>query len=116
VNQLKEVYIMKDKICLVTGATSGIGKATALGLARSGATVAIVGRDRVRGEAARDEIRNASGNPKVDLLLADLSSQAVIWASVEMVWCKEGDLSVGMRPLKNRRRSLPTKVMRHVAT
>jgi NADPH:quinone reductase-like Zn-dependent oxidoreductase len=78
VNQLKEVYIMKDKICLVTGATSGIGKATALGLARSGATVAIVGRDRVRGEAARDEIRKASGNPKVDLLLADLSSQAAI--------------------------------------
>jgi retinol dehydrogenase 14 len=73
-----EVNPMKDKSCLVTGATSGIGKATALGLARMGATVVIVGRDRERGEAARDEIRNLSGNPKVGLLLADLSSQAAI--------------------------------------
>jgi len=69
---------MKDKICLVTGATSGIGKATAMGLARMGATVVIVGRARERGEAARDEIRNLSGNPKVEMLLADLSSQAAI--------------------------------------
>jgi short-subunit dehydrogenase len=68
-----EVNPMKDKSCLVTGATSGIGKATAMGIARMGATVVIVGRDRERGEAARDEIRNLSGNPKVDLLLADLS-------------------------------------------
>lgn len=66
---------MQGKICLVTGATSGIGKETALGLAHMGATVVMVARDRTRGEAVRDEIRAQSGNQLVDLLLADLSSQ-----------------------------------------
>jgi NAD(P)-dependent dehydrogenase (short-subunit alcohol dehydrogenase family) len=69
---------MKDKICMITGASSGIGKATALGLARKGATVLMVCRDRGRAETARDEIRVASGNLRVELLLADLSSQAEI--------------------------------------
>jgi NAD(P)-dependent dehydrogenase (short-subunit alcohol dehydrogenase family) len=77
-NHQKEANKMKDKICMVTGATSGIGKATAMGLAKMGASIVLVGRDRERGEAARDEIRNLSRNPKVDLLLADLSSQAAI--------------------------------------
>jgi NAD(P)-dependent dehydrogenase (short-subunit alcohol dehydrogenase family) len=69
---------MDGKICMVTGANSGIGKATALGLAQLGATVVIVSRDRARGEAARDEIRAKSGNTNIDLLLADLSSQQSI--------------------------------------
>jgi NAD(P)-dependent dehydrogenase (short-subunit alcohol dehydrogenase family) len=43
---------MKGKVCVVTGATSGIGKATATALARLGATVVLVGRDRGRTEAA----------------------------------------------------------------
>lgn len=66
---------MKDKTCIVTGANSGLGKATALGLARLGARVVMVCRDRARGEAARQEIVAASGSQSVDLLLADLSSQ-----------------------------------------
>jgi NAD(P)-dependent dehydrogenase (short-subunit alcohol dehydrogenase family) len=65
---------MKGKVCLVTGANSGIGKATALGLAKLGATVAIVSRDRAKGEAALADIRANSGNQNVDLLVADLSS------------------------------------------
>ncbi len=69
---------MQDKVCIITGATSGIGKATALGLAKMGANVAIIGRDKDRGNNAQDEIKRKSGNPKVDLLLADLSSQAEI--------------------------------------
>ncbi len=69
---------MDGKICMVTGANSGIGKATALGLAQLGATVVMVSRDRARGEAARDEIRAKSGNTNIDLLLADLSSQQSI--------------------------------------
>jgi retinol dehydrogenase-14 len=66
---------MQGKICLVTGASSGIGKATALGLARMGATVVIVCRDAVRGEAALSEIKQKTGNNSIDLLVADLSSQ-----------------------------------------
>lgn len=69
---------MHGKICLVTGATSGIGKATATGLARQGATVVIVGRNQAKGEAALREIQRTSGNTSVDLLLADLSSQASV--------------------------------------
>ncbi|HJT57590.1 MAG TPA: SDR family oxidoreductase [Ktedonobacteraceae bacterium] len=69
---------MRDKICIVTGSTSGIGKATALGLAKLGATVVLVARDKDRGEATRTEIQTRSGNDAVDLLLADLASQASI--------------------------------------
>lgn len=70
---------MTGKICLVTGATNGIGKATAQALAQMGATVVIVGRDAQKAEQVTGEIRAASGNQNVDLLLADLSSQQDIW-------------------------------------
>lgn len=69
---------LQDKIALVTGATSGIGKSTAMGLARMGARVVLVARDRAKGEATRAEIIAQSGNKAVDLLLADLSSQASV--------------------------------------
>ena len=66
--------LMAGKTVLVTGATGGIGKATALGLARMGAHVAITGRHRGRTEAAAREIRAVGG--QVDLFVADLSSQS----------------------------------------
>ena len=69
---------MNGRICLVTGASSGIGKATALGLAKMGATVVMVCRDASKGQAALSEIRQKSGNNSLDLLVADLSSQAEI--------------------------------------
>ena len=69
---------LDGRICLVTGATSGIGQETARGLAGLGAHVVIVGRDRDRAESARKEIIEKSGNPRVDVLLADLSSLAGI--------------------------------------
>jgi len=69
---------MRGKVCLVTGGSAGIGKATALGLANMGATVIVVGRDRSRGEAGVTEIKQKSNNDAVDLMLADLSSQASI--------------------------------------
>jgi NAD(P)-dependent dehydrogenase (short-subunit alcohol dehydrogenase family) len=69
---------MKGKICLVTGANAGIGRATALGLAQMGATIIMVCRSRERGETVQREIRAESGNSQVDLLLADLSAQADI--------------------------------------
>ena len=66
---------MGEKVCLITGATSGIGKATAMGLADMGANVVMVGRDRGKGEAVMAEIKEKSANASVDLMLADLSSQ-----------------------------------------
>ena len=66
---------MKDRICMITGANSGIGKATALGLAKSGATVVMVCRNQGQGETAQTEIKAPSGNESVDLMLADLASQ-----------------------------------------
>lgn len=69
---------MKGKVCMITGANSGIGKATALGLAKMGATVVMVCRNQSRGEAEMAEIKAESGNQDVDLMLADLSSQASI--------------------------------------
>ena len=69
---------MQGKICMVTGANSGIGKATALALAQMGATVVMVCRDRARGEETRSEITTKSRNNAVDLLQADLSSQQSI--------------------------------------
>ena len=65
-------------ICVVTGATSGIGKETAVALAKAGATVAVVCRTRDRGEAALAEIRRRAGHDAVSLFVADLSSQRAI--------------------------------------
>jgi NAD(P)-dependent dehydrogenase (short-subunit alcohol dehydrogenase family) len=67
-------------ICVVTGATSGIGKETAMALAKGGATVAVVCRTRDRGEPALAEIRRRSGNAAVSLFVADLSSLQAIRA------------------------------------
>jgi len=69
---------MHGKICLITGGTNGIGKSAAQGLARLGATVVIVGRDAQKTSQVVADIRSATGNPNVDSLLADLSSQQAI--------------------------------------
>jgi NAD(P)-dependent dehydrogenase (short-subunit alcohol dehydrogenase family) len=69
---------MAGRICLVTGANAGIGKATAFGLANIGATVVMVCRSRDRGEVALAEIKQKSSNDSISLLVADLASQASI--------------------------------------
>ena len=56
----KDYPSLTGKTCLVTGGTSGVGAATARGLARLGARVVLVGRDRARGEAVVTEIAAAS--------------------------------------------------------
>ena len=70
--------LMVGKTVLVTGGSGGIGKATAVGLARLGARVGITGRDIARAEAAAADIRAASNNAAVDALAADLSSQTEV--------------------------------------
>ncbi len=69
---------LQGKTCLVTGATSGIGRATAAGLARQGALVVIAGRDRARTQDTVDSIRKETGNQQVESLLADFSSLAEV--------------------------------------
>lgn len=70
--------IMRAKTCLITGGTSGIGKATAQGLAEKGADVLLVARDKGKAERAVAEIKKETSNPQVDYLLADLSIQSNI--------------------------------------
>lgn len=66
---------MDGRVCVITGATSGIGRAAAGELAALGARVVIVARDPVRGAAARDEISRETRNHEVALEVADLKSQ-----------------------------------------
>jgi retinol dehydrogenase-12 len=69
---------IKGKVCLVTGATLGIGRSTALGLARSGAKLVIAGRDPARTRETVDWLRRESGSSSVESLVADLSSQSEV--------------------------------------
>ncbi len=64
---------LQGKICLVTGSTAGIGKVTARELAKQGATVVLVSRNRAKGEVIQAEIKRETGNENVDLLVAELS-------------------------------------------
>lgn len=66
---------MDGKVCMITGANSGIGYVTARELARMGAAVVMVCRSKERGEAARSEIIHETGSGSVELMIADLSSQ-----------------------------------------
>jgi retinol dehydrogenase-14 len=66
--------------CLVTGATSGIGQATALRLAQQGLTVVLVGRDREKADRVVRQIKTESNNERIDALIADLASQQAVRA------------------------------------
>jgi NAD(P)-dependent dehydrogenase (short-subunit alcohol dehydrogenase family) len=69
---------MEGKVVLITGGTSGIGRAAATALAAMGAEVVVTGRSKERGEAAVEEIRGTSGSKGVSLVLADLAVQAEV--------------------------------------
>ncbi|WP_036255687.1 SDR family oxidoreductase [Methylocapsa acidiphila] len=69
---------LRGKTALITGASFGIGRETALGLARRGARLVIVGRDPARTEEAARSIRQQSGNDWIDFLVADLSLQSEV--------------------------------------
>nr|MBA3611304.1 SDR family oxidoreductase [Rubrobacter sp.] len=69
---------MGGKVVLLTGGTSGIGKAGAVALAAMGATVVVTGRSPERGAAAVAEIKAQSGNESVELMIADLSAQSEV--------------------------------------
>jgi NAD(P)-dependent dehydrogenase (short-subunit alcohol dehydrogenase family) len=67
---------LTGRVCVVSGGTSGIGQATATGLARLGATVLVLGRDVKKGEVAAAQISAQAGNPSVDFVPTDLGSPA----------------------------------------
>ena len=63
-----------NKICLITGATSGIGKEAALALAKQGMQIIFNTRDETRGQTVREELIRLSGNQNIEVIHCDLSS------------------------------------------
>lgn len=83
---------MDGKVCLVTGATSGIGRAAALALGRLGATVVLLARSPERGEEVRRAVEAEGG--RAELLLADLSSLAQVREAAAELERRHGRLDV----------------------
>ena len=69
---------MKQKICMITGANSGIGKAAAIKIAQQGHLTILACRNREKGATALREVKAASGNEAVELMLVDMSLQSSI--------------------------------------
>lgn len=72
---------MDGRVCVITGATAGIGQAAATGLARRGATIVLVARSREKAAATRDAVVRAAGHDRVGVVIADLSLQAQVRAA-----------------------------------
>ena len=87
---------MQGTVCLVTGATAGIGLVTARELARKGARVILVGRSSERCSQAADEIRAQVANTAVEWLVADLSSQAQVQLSSGVPFVSDADLNAAL--------------------
>lgn len=87
-------HSMHGKTILITGGTGGIGRAAAICLSSMGARVGITGRDRARAERAAAEIARESGNPAVDVFVADMSSQAEVRRLAGEVLCAYPRLDV----------------------
>ena len=87
-------YDLGNKTMIVTGANSGIGKAASMQLARLGAHVVMMCRNRERGEQALADVKAASNSDKVELILADMSSQASVRNAVNEFLGKYSRLDV----------------------
>ena len=81
--RIDEAWTVRDKLRIVSGATNGIGKQTALGLASQGARVVVVARSRAKGDATVREVGEAISDGSVELLLCDFASQRSIRAAAE---------------------------------
>ena len=85
---------IKNQVILITGATDGLGKRVARDLAARGATVLLHGRSREKGEAALQEIRNATGNQKIIYYNADFSSLDAVRRLSEKIQADHARLDV----------------------
>jgi retinol dehydrogenase-12 len=85
---------MNNKTILITGASTGIGLYSAMGLAKSGAEVVMVGRDEGRTARAVELVKIQSGNPAISYLLADLSSLKDVRKLAQEVKSKYNKLDV----------------------
>jgi NAD(P)-dependent dehydrogenase (short-subunit alcohol dehydrogenase family) len=94
---------MRGKVCLVTGANSGLGLATAEGLAERGATVHLICRSEERGAEAREEVTRATGNPEVHLDIVDISRPGSVRDFVQGLDDRQVDVLIhnaGVLPLE----------------
>jgi len=82
------------KVILITGATDGIGKAAATEFAKRGATLTIVGRNKEKTEQVLEDLKAASGNQNLGLLLCDLSRMADVKRAAEEFKAKHDRLDV----------------------
>lgn len=85
---------MKEKIVMITGANSGIGKATAIALAKMDATIVMVCRNLDTGQKVQKEIKRLTENDNIDLFQSDLASQAEIRRLVDQFKKKYTKLDV----------------------
>lgn len=85
---------MEGRVCLVTGATSGIGLVTARALAERGADVTLLVRSPAKAEAVVAGIKEQTGNPNVSALIADLSVQAQVRRAAEQFGARHDRLHV----------------------
>lgn len=85
---------MTQKVCIITGGNSGIGKAAAIQIAQQGHKVIIACRDQQRGEAALADIRQQAGSDSVELMLVDMSLQASIRAFAQAFLAKHDVVDV----------------------
>jgi NAD(P)-dependent dehydrogenase (short-subunit alcohol dehydrogenase family) len=99
---------VKNRICIVTGGNSGIGKATVEGLARMGATVVIACRDVEKGKAALDECTAKTGSKDVHVMQLDLASLKSVrtFAEAFMAKFKRLDVLVENAGVMTRKRQL----------
>lgn len=81
---------MTERVCVVTGATAGIGQAAATALARRGATLVLLARSRDKAQRTREAVVAAAGHDRVEIVLADLSVQAEVRAAAARIAERHG--------------------------
>lgn len=104
-------YNVTDKVVVITGANSGIGKAAAIQLAQTGATVVMACRNAERGAQALEDVRAASSSSRVELMRVDMASQASIRRFVDEFKAKHKRLDVLIHNAANFDHKLKTSVM-----